>query len=267
MEWLVGKPNEALQVVFRAAGVHGQGGVVALCAKRNLEDALRAAEGWTLREPWIKLRALLDLLLGSSPADALEVFDKHISETSSGTVAHESLTVASLLTIFRHTVVLRNPSPPALLRDRAQKAVETYPSNSVLVGLFLESEKGHGVWGRVRGTLGESGGKDKDVARRVEEVWIAGWEKGRWEAEIERTRSGLTGAIESERFVLWSSFMSCFSQQPPTELEAALSYGGYSSSSRFVLVSFSARRRCCIGRLVIARSARVRYLRAQVDSD
>ncbi|KAJ2971881.1 hypothetical protein NUW54_g12394 [Trametes sanguinea] len=56
-------------------------------------------------------------------------------------------------------------------------------------------------------TKADGTGKEKGVARRVAEVWVAGWEKGRWEAEIERTRSGLAAAAEDERTrgsaVLW----------------------------------------------------------------
>ena len=56
--------------------------------------------------------------------------------------------------------------------------------------MFLEAEKGQAIWGRVRAMLGETAadgsGKEKGVARRVAEVWVAGWEKGRWEAEAER---------------------------------------------------------------------------------
>ncbi|KAF9015505.1 NRDE-2, necessary for RNA interference-domain-containing protein [Cyathus striatus] len=96
-----------------------------------------------------------------------------------------------------------------ILRERVERGLEEYPSNSVILGIFLEGEKGEGVWGRVRGILG--GGEMKDVARRVEEVWIAGWEKGRWMGEVERTRSGLAAAVETERTrgssVIWRLYI------------------------------------------------------------
>jgi len=101
-------------------------------------------------------------------------------------------------------VTLRNPTPPSLLRDRLEKSIDVYPSNTVILGMFLEAEKGQAVWGRVRGLLGETTTdglrKDKDVLRRAAEVWMASWEKGRWEAEKERTRSGLAAAVENERY-------------------------------------------------------------------
>lgn len=53
--------------------------------------------------------------------------------------------------------------------------------------------------------------KEKDITRRIAEVWTAGWEKGRWEREIERTRAGLFAAAESERTknssIIWRVIM------------------------------------------------------------
>jgi hypothetical protein len=133
--------------------------------------------------------------------EILRIFDAEISSLDHGTVPHESLTMAALLFIFNYRVVLKNPMQPVLLRERAEQALEAYPSNSIIIGVFLEGEKGQGVWGKVRGMLGAADGKFKDVARRMEEVWIAGWENGRWKAELERTRCGLAAAVEDERYV------------------------------------------------------------------
>ncbi|KAJ7706309.1 NRDE-2, necessary for RNA interference-domain-containing protein [Mycena rosella] len=192
MEWLAGQTDAALKVVLRSAGVEGSGGVVLLRAKRNLDDAASAAEEGKAREPWVKLRALMELLTSSGPEHALQIFEVHVSALKVGSAQHERLLVAELLMLYRHGVVLKNPTPPALLRE----------GNSVLLGLFLEGEKGQGVWGKVRAMLGESG---------TEKVWIAGWDKGRWEAEVERTRSGLAAAMESERTrrspILWRLFV------------------------------------------------------------
>lgn len=208
MEWLAGKDAEALHVVMKAAGVEGEGGLGTLRAKRSLEDVIngqRQNEAWKDREAWIQIQALLVLLVGGLPA-ALQVFDRYKDHHEIDDVARESLTVAGILMTYRYGVVLRNPMPPVLLRDRAAAALESYGSNSLVLAMFLEAEKGQGVWGRVRSMLGDevagSGHwKEKDVARRVEEVWIAGWEKGRWSGEVERTRKGLAGATESERYV------------------------------------------------------------------
>jgi len=118
--------------------------------------------------------------------------------------------------IYHYGVTLRNPIPPAILRDRVEDALQVYPSNSFLLGLFLESQRGQGVWGKVREQLGEKfvDGelKDKDVMRRVIEVWIeSGWEHGRWQLEKERVRTGLSNALQHERTagspILWRIFI------------------------------------------------------------
>jgi hypothetical protein len=139
----------------------------------------------------------------------LYTFDEYLlnGDFAEGSVAHESLTVASLLMLYHHSTTLRNPT-----RLNSSERGWRGPSRCIrvtvlLVGMFLEAEKGQGVWGGVRGLLGETTadglGKDKDVPRRVAEVWVAGWERGRWEAEKERTRSGLAAAVENERFVFF----------------------------------------------------------------
>lgn len=199
MEWLAGKYEEALSVILRSAGIQGKGEVAVLRAKRALEDAPRRNIQWQERVAWISLGALLELLTTADAKAAVGLFD--VSATKEGSVQHESLTIASLLMLYYHSVVLQNPMAPTLLRERTARAVDLYPNNSIILGIFLEGEKGQGVWGNVRASLGESGGKSKDVARRVEEVWISSWERGRWLNEIERTRSGLSAAVEHDRSV------------------------------------------------------------------
>lgn len=202
LEWLNGDQDVALRVVMRSGNVDGAGGMMILRAKRNLEDIMNATHLlWKDREAWVKLRALIDLLTGASLPVVLSIFD--LQPVGVGKVAEESMMAASLMMLYNHGVVLRNPAPPMVLRDRLQCAIRKYPSNTIVLGMFLEAEKGYGVWGRVRSELGEGvadgGGGEKGVLRRAAEVWVAGWERGRWEAEIERTRNGLVAAVENER--------------------------------------------------------------------
>lgn len=199
MEWLDGKVEDALSVILLAARVKGQGGVVILRARRALNDLSGDCASWQEKEAWTKLGALLDLLTSHDVYTALSTLDEQLGKIKPQGTAHESLTMASLLFVYRYGSVLKNSVPPSILRGRVTQAMEYYPYNSVVLGLFLEAEKGQAVWGRIRRTLGEHGENMKDVARRVQEVWIAGWESGRWEAEIERTRIGLSAAVEHER--------------------------------------------------------------------
>ncbi|KAF9076152.1 NRDE-2, necessary for RNA interference-domain-containing protein, partial [Rhodocollybia butyracea] len=199
MEWLTGQLESALSVILRAAKVEGRGGVAILRAKRALNDSRNECYPWQEKEAWIKLTALLDLLVSHNIPNALSVFEQELNGIKPRQTAHESLTMARLVFIYQYGFVLKNPMSPSILRERVLKAMVHYPHNSVVFALFLEVEKGQGIWGRIRGTLGDSEENMKDVARRVQEVWIAGWESGRWEAEIERTRIGMSTAVEHER--------------------------------------------------------------------
>lgn len=230
MEWLAGQHEASLAVILKSVGVEGPLGVKILRAKRQLEDAIqrlsansvpskdRLDPGTDLKltpwEPcshrvaWIKSRALLELLTSSLPA-ALTVLDHHMERIDKssviGTRESESLMMVSLALIYHYGVTLRNPCPPEILRKRAEKALLLYPSNSFVLGMFLEGERGQGVWGKVREQLGEvivdGEVRDKDLMRRVVDLWIeSGWEHGRWQLEKERARSGLNNAVKHERY-------------------------------------------------------------------
>ncbi|XP_006454634.1 hypothetical protein AGABI2DRAFT_114375 [Agaricus bisporus var. bisporus H97] len=222
LEWLAGNDDGTLKIILRSVELEdGNSGVIFLRAKRALEDAARTTllhrhEKYKTKEQeaWVKLRALLEILTTKDVASMLQIFDRSIRADDCPDVASESLLVASMIMLYRYGYVLKNPVPPSILRDRVSEALEVYPCNSIILAIFLECEKGLGVWGRVRGMLGDSEtgiGNTKTVARRVEEVWIAGWERGRWRSEIERTRSGLAAAVESERtrasVVVWKIYI------------------------------------------------------------
>ena len=244
MEWLSGDQNAALRVIQRSANIEGTGGMMILRVKRGLDDTISCADKhWKDREAWIKLRALLELLTSSQDA-ALATFD---SQPVVSPGSRESMMVASLMLLYNYAVILRSPTPPAVLRDRLQVAIDTYPSNSLVLGMFLEAEKGHGIWGRVRAQLGQStidgGVAEKTVSRRIAEVWVAGWEIGRWHSEMERTRSGLAAAAESERLVR-SLCSCCCGLTLLSGRKEAQFCGGSFWSSKFALASSNGQRSC-----------------------
>lgn len=225
MEWLAGEHEASQAVILKSVGLEGSLGVNILRAKRQLEDNIqRSTANPTLckdvlldpwkpgsnRMAWTKSRALLELLTSSLTA-ALVVLDDHMGRidcaTAIGTRELESLVMVSLALIYHYGVTLRNPYPPEILRKRAEKALVQFPSNTFILGMFLEGERGQGVWGKVREQLGEvivdGEVKDKDVMRRVVDLWIeSGWEHGRWRLEKERARSGLNNAVKHERYGL-----------------------------------------------------------------
>jgi hypothetical protein len=230
MEWLAGQPEASQAVILKSVGVEGSLGVNLLRAKRQLEDNIQRlsansslgkggsdprtdlkSEPWespSHRVAWIKSRALLELLTSSLSA-ALTVLDNHMegidASSTTGTRELEALVMVSLALIYHYGVTLRNPYPPEILRRRAEKALLLYPSNSFVLGMFLEGERGQGVWGKVREQLGEvivdGEVREKDLMRRVVDLWIeSGWEHGRWQLEKERARSGLNSAVKHERY-------------------------------------------------------------------
>lgn len=203
LEWLSSHNEKALAVIFSAAHeVTSAGAVSLLRTTRWLDDAIRDSMGgaWRVRLCWIRLRVLLELLTTGTLEGAMDITDGFLRDEPGGSSAHEALAVASLLIFYHHTTTLRNPSPPALLRERVHAALDLYPNNTIFLGLFLECEKGEGIWGRVREWMSEAGGsgggkmKEKSVVRRMGEVWVASWDKGRWREEVERVRSGFEAA-------------------------------------------------------------------------
>lgn len=205
LEWLLFQNDAALELILRGADQSGERtSVNILRAKRRLEEICqqKSTSEWKLRLNWIKLRILLELLTGTLEATIATVKRFQANEERDE-LERESLTVASLLMIYHHTVTLHNHASPALLRKLVYEGLEVYPSNSVILGLFLECEKGEGVWGRVRALMGEKAEgmlQGKSVARRLIEVWIANWEEGRWLGEVERVRAGLEAAVACDRF-------------------------------------------------------------------
>ncbi|KAL1762021.1 NRDE-2, necessary for RNA interference-domain-containing protein [Schizophyllum commune] len=209
MEWLDGKTDEALNVIMKATNVEGQGGIAILRARRNLEEAIKTTpspDRWKDREAWVKMLALFELLSAKALPPALAVFDAHAPASG---LARESMAIAALMVIYRHSIVLRTPTPPAILRERARAALDEFPSNSVVLAMVLEAEKGQAIAGHLRDIRGE-GHQAKDVTRRVMDVWVGGW-NGRWQLEAERTRTGLAMAVERSRTkgcaMLWRLFI------------------------------------------------------------
>ena len=221
MEWSAGQHEASQEVILKSVGVEGSLGVNVLRAKRQLEDNIQRStaspisgqdglDPWESRNnrmAWIKSRALLELLTSSLPA-ALVFLDNHMeridASSATGPRELESLVMVSLALIYHYGVTLRNPYPPETLRKRAEKALLLYPSNSLVLAMFLEGERGQGVWGKVREQLGDvivdGEVRDKDLMRRVVDLWIeSGWEHGRWLLEKERARSGLNNAVKHER--------------------------------------------------------------------
>ncbi|KAI5123567.1 hypothetical protein M0805_003385 [Coniferiporia weirii] len=217
LEWLLSQSDAALKVILRATGQSDERiGMQILRARHWLENVCREdiTPEWKFRLKWIKLRILFELITGTLET-TIAIGEGLQAKEAEGGLHHESLTVASLLMVYHHTVTLHNHAPPALLRALVRKALEIYPSNSIVLGLFLECEKGEGIWGRVRALMNENGPwtlQEKSLARRLSDMWIANWEEGRWFGEVERVRAGLEAAVSCGRTkgsaILWKIFVA-----------------------------------------------------------
>ena len=200
--WLRGNNGSAVQLIARALGVEGSvEGVGLLRVKRALHAQLDRQQVGTLEwGAWVKTRCLLELLTTSvDPVEhCLALFDTLVGDVPPPSCPHETMTVASCVLLYHYSVTLKATMKPAILRSRVQTSLELYPENTILLALFLESEKGQGVWGRVRLLLDEPL-QEKGMTRIMWEVWAEGWEFGRWEPE--RVRTKLEKAVSSERYV------------------------------------------------------------------
>jgi hypothetical protein len=259
MEWLAGDSDAATRVILRAAEVEGLGGLAILRGKRALEATAREIPDtlWKVREAWTRLGVLLELLTGNSSPSFLT------APLEAGTVVQESMAVASLGMLYHHISTLRSPTRPAVLRGRLEKAVELFPNNTILLGMFLETQKGQGVWGRVRKladnvSISDDVGQEKGISRRAAEVWLGGWEKGRWFWEVERIRGGLTAAIESERCVCPGAIRKADSKTLSVAHEGAQFCGVFCWSWRYGQVTWRGQKMYCCKPLESALWSKVR---------
>ncbi|KAF8575509.1 hypothetical protein K439DRAFT_1398173 [Ramaria rubella] len=233
MEWLAGDDSRSREVVFRAIGLDPSvgGAMAVLRARRGLEERIQAGlDGWKEREAWMCLRALLEVLVGGTGAieDGMEVLERYIRELGLEGVSRESAWTRMLLLGWKHTTLLGRQSKRSAVRDKVACVVRDIEgkqggTNTVVLGVFLEGEKGESVWGRVRALAGDGGpvsgdgsgveirSREKGVSRRVWEVWLGHWERERWEAEVERVRLSLGVGVEEERTrasaILWRIYV------------------------------------------------------------
>lgn len=218
MEWLANQEEAAQLVVFRSVGISSGGPTNILRAKRILEDRVASSEDWRDREAWICLRALVDILFSSHThglEEALRGLRNYIKENSLEGVARESAWTKMLLFAWKHTTVLKRQVRRNELRELVEEAVIAMERegrmNSVILGVFLQNERGESVWGRVRALTGESGlsGRNqterransnmKSLGRRIWDVWLISWEQTDWQEEKERIRDSLIIAVADLR--------------------------------------------------------------------
>ncbi|CAE6511410.1 unnamed protein product [Rhizoctonia solani] len=222
MEWLRDKTDAALQIIVKAVDVASTSPTDILRAKQTYETLLKDNK---LSDPMasaalVRLRALLELLTTESLPSALAIYNRYLQTPQflHHTAEHEALVLSATLCAFHHTRTLGRPCPPSVLRDQATAAIKLYPGNTTLLGLFLESERGEKVWGRVRAAvsdvvlqedLKDDMKTEVSLARVLWAVWVESWEHGSYEQE--RVRNVLGKAVNDHRMrhspALWRTYL------------------------------------------------------------
>ncbi|KAG8728834.1 hypothetical protein FRC12_021463 [Ceratobasidium sp. 428] len=213
LEWLQDSADAAMQILVIAVGVSDTSSVDVLRAKRAYDSALDKGNvlDSTASVALVKLRALLELVTSDSLPSALAIYDQYLRTPQflPYTTEHEALTLAATLTAFHHTRTLQRPCPPSVFREQATAAIKLYPGNTTLLGLFLESERGEKIWGRVRAAvsdvvlhedLKDDMKTEVSLTRVLWAVWVESWEHGHYEQE--RVRTVLAKAVNDHRLVL-----------------------------------------------------------------
>lgn len=221
MEWLQGNGEAAKALIIRFATAGQASGTVILRTKTMLAQArsstlhnlgrqvMWATDGRLHQVvAFSNLSALFELLITRDVSSATSCYslpgELSLSE-SSNSYLEESLAIASAKLVYNYVKVIRAPTPPTVFRTLMDGLIRNFPRNTILLGFWLESEKGETVWGRVRQMLGTSILKPSLAGLEVPRLLWGVWhetckDKASW--EVERTRNLLRRALDGERCVL-----------------------------------------------------------------
>lgn len=105
-----------------------------------------------------------------------------------------------------HLHTQQHASPARLLRDTLETALERYPNNTQFLSLYLSTQLGHKIHGRVQRLITRLTSEGAQIPALLWSVWAEGqlcsrtfWErKGRG---AERVRAALSRAVASYRYV------------------------------------------------------------------
>jgi hypothetical protein len=145
--------------------------------------------------------ALLELMHARPVPEVLSLYTKYRPRSLSRT-ALESVAISSSLLIYHFAYTLKAPVPPAYLRQHVTESMRSFPGNTLLLGVWLETERSEAVWGRVRSgisdiVLGSTGGQAVSCVRWIWSIWVETWERGVWEPS--RARLVLRKALDDPR--------------------------------------------------------------------
>ena len=218
-EWLDGKDSVATRVLCSACGVpvHQLDSDMRIPILRARQAYTRALSSSSILGevlvPLLNAYALLELLQTGDVPHILQLYAQQISDSSflhdSGRLRsrlREAIVYSSANLVYHYTITLKNNCPPIHLRKYVTELMGEYPSNTLLLGVWLESERGEALWGRVRNGIsdvilggGEASGTMKTIGvpRWLWSLWVEKWERGAW--DVNRVRSMLRKAVEVPR--------------------------------------------------------------------
>lgn len=197
--WLQDNRIQAERILADACGIKGPfQGTNLLRARKALESSisssLQSSYTW---EASIRLRFFLDFS-ASTLETAISTVISSLANVPTSEPAHESLTTWLCLTIFQLSQLPGIIVPQSTLANQVSAALKSHHENTILLGLFLECERGRGIWGKVRSLLDDDDSfmstvllSPKSLSRIAWEVWAEGWGYGPWEKERVRAKLGL----------------------------------------------------------------------------
>lgn len=226
MEWLNRDTAAAVRVLCAAVDLspsqdHSDARFTLLRARGAYNLVLRSGglDGHT-KAALLQCLALLELIHTNDIPRTLKIFSNNstlaadINNPAEFHVLEERLAVGSALLIFRYTQILRNAYRPVDFRDHISHLMTKFAGNTLLLGIWLESERGEALWGRVRkgvadavlgnGEIPGSGPTRSaitavSVARWTWAVWVETWERGAWDAG--RARRIIRRGLEDPQYV------------------------------------------------------------------
>jgi hypothetical protein len=235
--WLQDNRAQAEKILADACEIKGSfQGASLLRARKALEAHLSAQSQYSPSwEATIRLRfflefsastlgaaifsvisSLANISLNPSPSPSQSQSPASSDSTQNHVHTHESLTTWLCSIIFQLSQLPGIIVPQAIIAEQISSALKYHPDNTILLGLFLESERGQGIWGRVRSLLDNSDdflvsrsssgslstqtlSGSKSLSRIAWELWAEGWSYGPWEKE--RVRAKLELATRNSRYV------------------------------------------------------------------
>ncbi|PVG04525.1 DUF1740-domain-containing protein [Serendipita vermifera] len=216
--WLQSDPTQAKELLFAFLGIQGDlSGLNLLRARRTLEaKASQYFSSTKQRDACLRIRFFVELV-SSNIEEASLVLEKHLEDMQDGPGLHESITTWLCVTLYEIAQLRGSMVPRSTVAGRVASAVTQYPHNTILLGLFLECERGFGIWGNVRKML-DSGwplaGSEKVINKSLMslcwDIWAEGWGYGPW--DMERVRSRLEWATTTSSLrhsvLLWRIYMA-----------------------------------------------------------